>query len=245
MQVNLLALLFVYSYFFVNYDIITLVIYMSSKKKLEILYEDKFLIIVNKPSNLLTISTEREKDRTLYSYVYDYLKKKNKSNKVFIIHRLDKDTSGIVMFAKNEEVKFYMQNNWEKIKRNYIAVVHGKLENKKGVLKSYLNETKTHYTYSVSDKNGKLAITEYEKVLENNKYTMLSLNLKTGRKNQIRVQLADIGNPLVGDKKYGIKKDPIRRMALHANYIEFTHPKSKQKIEIDIDIPNSFVNLVN
>ena len=218
---------------------------MSNKKKLEILFEDKFLIIVNKPANLLTISTEKEKDRTLYSYVYDYLKKKNKNNKVFIVHRLDKDTSGIVIFAKDEKTKFYMQNNWDKIKRNYVAVVNGKVEKKRDVLKSYLNETKTHFTYSVNDKNGKLAITEYERVLENNKYTMLSLNLKTGRKNQIRVQLADMGNPIVGDKKYGIKKDPIRRMALHANYIEFIHPKTKNKVEIDIDIPNSFVNLVS
>jgi len=218
---------------------------MSNKKKLEILFEDKFLIIVNKPANLLTISTEKEKDRTLYSYVYDYLKKKNKNNKVFIVHRLDKDTSGIVIFAKDEQTKFYMQNNWNKIKRNYVAVVNGKVEKKKDVLKSYLNETKTHFTYSVNDKNGKLAITEYERVLENSKYTMLSLNLKTGRKNQIRVQLADIGNPIVGDKKYGIKKDPIRRIALHANYIEFIHPKTKNKVEIDIDIPNSFVNLVS
>ena len=149
------------------------------------------------------------------------------------------------MFAKDEIIKHYMQDNWDKIKRNYVAVVNGKVASKKGVLKSYLMETKTHYTYSVQDKKGKLAITEYEKILENKKYTMLSLNLKTGRKNQIRVQLADMGNSIVGDKKYGIKKDPIRRMALHANYMEFIHPKTKEKIVIDIDIPNSFVNLVN
>lgn len=215
------------------------------RKKLDILYEDKFLIIVNKPSNLLTISTEKEKQRTLYSYVYDYLKKKNKRNKVFVVHRLDKDTSGIVMFAKDENTKFYMQENWDKVKRNYVAIVNGKVENKKGVLKNYLNETSTHFTYVVNDKNGKLAITEYEKILENKKYTMLSLNLKTGRKNQIRVQLSNMGNSIVGDKKYGIRKDPIRRMALHANYMEFVHPKTKENIIIDIDIPNSFVNLVS
>ena len=215
------------------------------KKKLDILYEDKFLIIINKPSNLLTISTEKEKERTLFHYVYDYLKKKNKRNKVFIVHRLDKDTSGIIMFAKDESTKFYMQENWNKVKRNYVAVVNGKIENKKGVIKNYLMETKTHLTYSVNDKNGKLAITEYEKILENKKYTMLSLTLKTGRKNQIRVGLAEMGNPIVGDKKYGIKKDPIRRMALHANYMEFIHPKTKEKIIIDIDIPDSFVNLVS
>lgn len=215
------------------------------KKKLDILYEDKFVIVVNKPSNLLTVATDKEKDRTLFSYVYDYLKQKNKSNKVFIVHRLDKDTSGIVIFAKDEKTKFYLQDNWDKFKRNYVAVVNGKVEKKKGVIKSYLQETKTHLTYSVNDKNGKLAITEYEKVLENNQYTMLSLNLKTGRKNQIRVQLADMGNPIVGDKKYGIKKDPIRRMALVANTLEFIHPKTKEKIVIDIDIPNSFINLVS
>ena len=96
----------------------------------------------------------------------------------------------------------------------------------------------------MNDKNGKLAITEYKKVIENKKYTMLSLNLKTGRKNQIRVQLSSIGNSIVGDKKYGIKKDPIRRMALHCNYLKITHPKTNKEIEIDIDIPNSFINLM-
>lgn len=214
------------------------------KKKLDILYEDKFIIIVNKPANLLTVSTAKEKDRTLFSYVFDYLKKKNKNNKVFIVHRLDKDTSGIVILAKDEKTKFYLQENWDKFKRNYVAVVEGKIQNNKGVLKNYLQETKTHYTYVVNDKNGKLAITEYEKILENKKYTLVSLNIKTGRKNQIRVQLSNIGNPIVGDKKYGTKKDPIRRMALVANTLEFIHPKTKEKIIIDIDIPNTFINLV-
>ena len=214
------------------------------KKKLNILYEDKYIIIVNKPHNLLTVATEREKERTLFHYVFNYLKQKNKNNKVFIVHRLDKDTSGIVMFAKDEKTKFYLQDNWNKFKRNYVAVVNGEVNKDRGIIKSYLQETKTHLTYSVNDKNGKLAITEYEKILGNKSYTMLSLNLKTGRKNQIRVGLADMGNPIVGDKKYGIKKDPIRRMALIANTLEFIHPKTNQKIIIDIDIPSSFINLV-
>ncbi len=213
------------------------------KNKLEILYEDKFIIIVNKPSSLLTIATTKEKERTLYHYVSDYLKKKNKNNKVFIVHRLDKDTSGIVMFAKDEKTKFFLQNNWNDFKRNYVAIVEGKVEKDRDVIKSYLKETKTHLTYSVKDKNGKLAITEYKKILENRKYTMLSLNLKTGRKNQIRVQLSDMGNPIVGDKKYGSKKDPIGRLALTANTLEFIHPKTKKKILIDIDLPNSFIEI--
>lgn len=213
------------------------------KKKLNILYEDKYMIIINKPHNLLCVATEKEKNRTLYHYVYDYLKQKNKNNKVFIVHRLDKDTSGIIVFAKDEKIKRYLQENWDTVKRNYVAIVEGKVKKEKGVLKSYLMETKTHITYSVKDSNGKLAITEYEKVLENNQYTLLSLNLKTGRKNQIRVQFSDLGNPLVGDKKYGSKKDPIRRMALHANEIDFIHPITKERINIEIDIPDNFLKL--
>ena len=213
-------------------------------KKLNILYEDKYLIIIDKPANLLTISTEKEKDRTLFSKVYDYLKKKNKNNKVFIVHRLDKDASGIVVFAKDAKTKTYLQNNWDKFDKQYVAVVEGRINDNKGILKSYLMETKTHITYSVNDKNGKLAITEYEKVLENKKYTMLCLKLKTGIKNQVRVQFKDLGTPIVGDKKYGAKKDPIRRMALVANYISIIHPKTNEKIEIDIDIPDEIVKLV-
>ena len=213
------------------------------KKKLDILYEDKYLIIINKPPKLLTIATPKEKEKTLYHFVYEYLKQKNKNNKVFIVHRLDKDTSGIVVFAKDEKTKFYMQDNWNDFKKRYVAIVYGKI-NDKGILKNYLNETRTHLTYVVDDKNGKLAITEYEKIMENKKYTMLNLTIKTGRKNQIRVQLSHINNPIVGDKKYGIKKDPIRRMALHAFQIEFIHPKTKKEISINVNIPNCFNELM-
>lgn len=216
---------------------------MKKRKKIEILYEDKYIIIVNKPNNLLSISTEKEKERTMFHYVYEYLKQKNKNNKVFIVHRLDKDTSGILVFAKDEKIKFSLQENWNKYLRQYIAVVEGKVKNKKGILKSYLMETKTLQTYSVKDSNGKLAITEYEKVLETNKYTMLSINIKTGRKNQIRVQLSDMGNPIIGDKKYNSKKNPIGRLGLHANYIKIIHPITKKEIEIDIDIPDNFIRI--
>ena len=211
------------------------------RKKLKILYEDNYLIIVNKPSGLLTISTLREKERTLYHQVYEYLKQKNKNNKVFVVHRLDKDTSGIVIFAKDVKSKSFLQNNWNKFKRNYVAIVHGQTK-EKGKLKNYLMETKTHLTYIVNDNKGKLAITEYEKIVENDKYTMLSINIKTGRKNQIRVQLANIGNPIIGDKKYGIK-DLNKTMCLVANTLEFIHPKTNKTIKIDIDIPKNMINL--
>lgn len=217
------------------------------KDKLDIVYEDKDIIVINKKPHLLTISTENEKEKTLFHQVMLYLKKKNKNNKVFIVHRLDKDTSGLIVFAKNENIKRKLQNNWENSKRGYIAVVNGILEKDKGTIKSYLMETKTLLVYSTNDsKNGKLAITSYEKIKENNLYTMLKIDIKTGRKNQIRVHLNDIGNSIVGDKKYGsIKRDPLRRLCLHANYLEFVHPVTNKKIVFETKIPKTFEDLFN
>jgi len=216
------------------------------KKKLEILYEDKYLIIINKPSNLLTISTEKEKERTLFHYVYEYLKKKNKNNKVFIVHRLDKDTSGLVLFAKTEDIKYKLQDNWDNTKRYYYAIVNGIVTNEKDTIESYLKETKTLLVYSSNDtKNGKLAITQYEKLLNNTKYSLLKINILTGRKNQIRVHLNDIGHSIVGDKKYGIKNNPIRRLCLHAYYLEFIHPITNELLKLEIKYPKEFEKLIN
>jgi len=214
------------------------------KDKLNIVYEDKEIIVINKPPHLLTISTENEKERTLFHKVYLYLKKKNKNNKVFVVHRLDKDTSGLIVFAKSEMVKKKLQNNWEKSIRNYVAVVNGKVEKEKETLRSYLKETKTLLVYSTKDKDGDLAITSYEKIMGNDEYSLLSINIKTGRKNQIRVQLNDIGHSIVGDKKYGIKKDPLRRLCLHANYLEFIHPVTKESITLESKYPKEFDKLI-
>jgi len=215
------------------------------KNKLDIVYEDKYIIIVNKPAHMLTISTDNEKEKTLFHEVLMYEKKKNKNNKVFIVHRLDKDTSGLVLFAKTQEIKNILQNNWEKVKRGYVSVVHGKTKDK-DVLKSYLMETKTLLVYSTKDtKNGKLAITEYKKIDGNNKLSLLEIRLKTGRKNQIRVQLNDNNHTIVGDKKYGESKfDPLRKLCLYANYLEFYHPITGEKKVFDVGIPKEFINLI-
>ena len=146
-----------------------------------ILYEDSNLIIVSKPSGLLTVSTDKVNKNTLYREVSDYVKKSNPKAKIFIIHRLDKDTSGIVMFAKNQNIKYMYQNAWDKIvlKRGYVAVVNGKLNNKQDTIKSYLKETKTLFVYSSNKKDGKLAITSYKVLKENKKYSMLDIEIKT------------------------------------------------------------------
>lgn len=219
---------------------------MKRKKKLDIIYEDKEILVVNKPSGILTVSTPKEKEKTLFHEVSDYVKKSNPKAKVFIIHRLDKDTSGIVMFAKNQNVKYAYQNAWDNlvIKRGYTAVVDGVLEKKKSIIKSYLKETKTLLVYSSNDKkNGKLAITSYNVVKETKKYSMLSIDIKTGRKNQIRVHMKDINHPILGDKKYGNKKSPLNRLMLHAGELIIINPKTKKKMEFISKTPKSFDSL--
>lgn len=214
------------------------------KEKLDIVYEDKDIIVINKKTHLLTISTDNEKEKTLFHQVLLYLKKKNKNNKVFIVHRLDKDTSGLIVFAKNEQVKRKLQNNWEQSKRGYVAVVHG-VTKVQETIKSYLMETKTLLVYVTNNqKDGKLAITSYKKIMNNNQYSLLDINIKTGRKNQIRVQLDSINHSIVGDKKYGNKKtDPLRRLCLHANYLSFIHPVTNKVLELQTDIPKNFIEL--
>ncbi len=207
---------------------------------LDILYEDKYLIAVNKEAKMLTIASEIEKEKTLYHLVSEYVKKKNKKNKIFIIHRLDYDTSGIVLFAKDQNIKEVMQENWSNVRRNYLAVVTGVVKKNHDVIKSYLKETKTLLTYSTKN-GGKLALTEYTVIKRDKEHSLLSINLLTGRKNQIRVQLKDIGNPIVGDNKYGTEK--YKYMLLDANELEFKHPVTKENILISKKIPKYFINV--
>lgn len=217
---------------------------MKKKDKLKILYEDKSIIIISKPSNLLTIGTNKEHNNTLYRKVSEYVKKQHKSNKIFIVHRLDKDTSGIIVFAKTEPVKRILQRNWDKTKRKYIALVEGKVA-KGDIIKNYLAETKTLKTYITNDKKiGKLAITKYKPIKGNKEYTLLEIEILTGRKNQIRVHMESINHPIVGDKKYNSKKNPIRRMCLHATYLEFIHPITNKKLIIEDKYPNIFDKLI-
>ncbi len=197
-----------YDYMLKINDEVTINKYNKSKD-IKIIYEDKDIIVVDKPYNLLTISNGKE--ISLYNLVSDYVKKNNKKNKIFIVHRLDKDTSGLIVFAKNIKTKNYLQNNWDKVERRYLALVSG-ITKESGTLKNYLKENKNHFVY-VSN-TGALAITEYKKIKEINNNSLLDINIKTGKKNQIRVQLSHIGHPILGDKKYGINN--YKRLCLHA-----------------------------
>lgn len=203
----------------------------SSLSNISIVYEDSNFIVVDKPSGLLCIKDEKQKSANLYRLVSDYVKLKNKKNKIFIVHRLDKDTSGLVLFAKNMEVKEYLQKYWnDKVDRFYFALVHNKPKQEEGTIISYLKEDKTHRVYSSKDNTGEYASTYYEIIKENKDKTLLGIKLNTGRKNQIRVHLSDMNCPIVGDKKYGIK-DKQKEMCLYAYKISFRYKRDKYVFE--------------
>lgn len=217
-------------------------------KGLTILYEDHDIIVVNKTNGLLTISTDKEKEKTAYFLLNDYVKKGNirSKNRVFIVHRLDRDTSGILVFAKNEKAKRYLQDEWKEFNKTYFAVVHGKLKEKEGVISSYLLENKAHIMYSVENsEKGKFSKTGYKVIKESSKFSLLEINLFTGRKNQIRVHLSEKGYPLVGDKMYGKTDKGAKRLALHSASLTISHPFTKEKMIFDTDMPLYFKTLVN
>lgn len=215
------------------------------KYDIDILYEDEYLIAINKPSGLLSISNDKEKEITAYRMVSDYVKEKSKKNYIFVVHRLDQETSGILMFCKNEKIRDKMQENWNNIvkKRGYIALVDGKM-NGNGTIHTFLMEDKRQFVYSSKSGIGKEAITHYSVIKKNNNYSMLQVFIDTGRRNQIRVHLSERGYPIVGDKKYRCKSNPIKRLCLHANMLEFIHPVSKKVVSIKCDIPSEFKKLI-
>ncbi|MGN1342610.1 MAG: pseudouridine synthase [Bacilli bacterium] len=210
---------------------------------LEIIYEDNNIIVVNKPSGILTISNKNEKENTLYRQVSDYLKKKKE--KVFIIHRLDFDTSGVIMFAKNQKVQKLYQDNWNNLAkmREYTAVVEGITE-KKGHIESYLKQTKTLLVYSSKNKDGYFAITDYVRVKHNDKYSLLKIYISTGRRNQIRCHMHDINHPIVGDSRYKSKTNPIKRLALHASTLKIINPLTNELMIFTSDVPKEFNEII-
>ena len=216
-------------------------------KGLEILYEDQDILVVSKINGLLTVSTDREKEKTAHFLLNDYVKKGNarSRNRVFIVHRLDRDTSGILIFAKNEKAKRFLQDEWAAFNKKYFAVVHGKLQDKEGIISSYLVENKVHRMYSVKDsEKGKFSKTGYKVLKESAKYSLLEIQLFTGRKNQIRVHLAEKGHPVIGDKMYGRSDKGIKRLALHATSLTISHPLTNEKMIFETDIPLYFKTLV-
>jgi 23S rRNA pseudouridine1911/1915/1917 synthase len=213
---------------------------------LRIVHEDSSLIIVDKASGLLSMASETEKVKTAYNMLSEYVKKSDPKNLIFIVHRLDRETSGLMMFAKNKKAQEILQKDWNEaiIERSYIAIVEGCIEKTEGTVTSWLKENKAMVVFSSqTPDDGQKAITHY-KVLKTNKlFSLLDVRLETGRKNQIRVHMKDIGFPVTGDKKYGAKLNPVGQMGLHARVLAFKHPVTGKALRFETPIPTKFQKL--
>ncbi|MGN0984962.1 MAG: pseudouridine synthase [Candidatus Enterenecus sp.] len=208
-----------------------------------LLYEDEHLIAVNKPAKLLSVANEKEKTRTAYHMVTDYVKSQHIDDRIFVIHRLDRDTSGVLMFAKDAETKELFQSRWNEIvtRRGYQAVVEGVPKQTCGTVRTHLVETKTHLVFSGDPGPGaQEAITNYKLLKAGNGYALLDISIDTGRKNQIRVHMAEMGNPIAGDKQYGADTNPIGRLCLHANELSFLHPVTGKPTTFIAKTPRDF-----
>ncbi len=214
---------------------------------LQIVYEDPTLIVVDKEAGLLTIGTERESVNTLYYRLTDWVRKGNykSRNRVFIVHRLDRETSGLLVLAKTPEAKAYLQDNWDQTTKKYHAVVHGNLSKPEGTFSSYLTENTAHVVHSTRDKTvGKLSHTKYRVLKDFDGHSLIELELLTGRKHQIRVHLAEAGHPILGDTKYGGEKLPGKQIALHACSLDFIHPHTRQPMHFEAPDPRHIQRLL-
>lgn len=213
---------------------------------LTIMFEDEHIIVIKKDAGLLSISSNDapEHEITAYRQLMAHVRLENAKNRIFVVHRLDRDTSGVMMFAKSEAVQQQLQNSWQDTvqERIYVALVEGAVKKEKGTVTSWLKESKTLKMYSSSYPNdGQHAVTHYKVLRSNKNFSLLEVNLETGRKNQIRVHMEDIGHPVVGDKKYGARTRIIGRLGLHARVLAFTHPVTGKLVRFETDIPKLFL----
>jgi len=211
-----------------------------------IVFEDNDLIIIDKHAKMLSIATDNKLEETAYNMLSKHVKSQGNDSKIFVVHRLDKDTSGLMMFAKSEQVKQELQKNWSELvtERTYIAIVEGSPEKTEGTITSYLRESKALIVHSSQNpKDGTKAITNYQVMRVNKDFSMLKVSLETGKKNQVRVHMQDIGHPVIGDKKYGSRINPIGRLGLHAWVLAFKHPVNHELMRFETSIPRKFERL--
>ena len=214
---------------------------------LQIYFEDGHLLVVEKPEGLLSIASPAEPEKTAYYQLTEYLRHKHPRSRerVWIVHRLDRETSGLMVFAKTAPAKEVLQSHWDTFEKKYEAVVEGRLPAKEGVLESDLDESNPHHVF-VRPKSGRTrhAITRYRVLKSTNQRSLVELTLETGRRHQIRVQLAHAGCPVVGDEKYGAKTDPAGRLALHACLLRFQHPGTGKELRLSSPFPKALSRLL-
>lgn len=214
---------------------------------MKLVYEDAYILVVEKKEGLLSVSTDHQKERTAQHILNEYVKRSHPGNRVFVVHRLDRETSGLMMYAKDEMTQHTLRDNWHDIvtDRRYVAIVSGEMERDYGTIESWLTDKKLYVSSSPTDDGtGKFSVTHYKTIRRANGYSLMELNLETGRKNQIRVHMADLGHPVVGDERYGSEYNPLGRLALHAFKLCFYHPITGELMEFETPYPPSFKNLM-
>jgi len=215
-------------------------------KGLEIIHEDRDIILVNKEPGLLTMSFHKDQAHTAERIMTDYVRKgcARSKNRVFVVHRLDRESSGLLIFAKSYQVQQHLKDNWKETEKLYLAAIHGHLDSRSGLIETYLAEDEDQFVSSTDDpKSGRLAITAFSVIKETRSLSILKIKLLTGRKNQIRVHFAEKGHPLAGDRKYGFKGKPYERLALHAKSLSFNHPHHGRRMTFDTEIPEFFARI--
>ncbi|MDD2436726.1 MAG: pseudouridine synthase [Massilibacteroides sp.] len=213
---------------------------------LKIIWEDDELMVVQKKQGLLSVANPKVKDRTAYQLLSDYVKQIDPQNKIFILHRLEKDVSGLMIFAKQKAIQVDLHAHWNQLvtNRTFIAVVEGRPRKEQGLLTSFGTDEVQSTTYITSADSGSETILRYRRLRSNETYSLLELMMESGHKNYIREQMRELGTPIAGDFKYGAQTDPIGRVALHANKLFFIHPVTNEEMRFEMPIPSSFVTLV-
>ena len=218
----------------------------KTRSNLPIIFENDEIIVINKPSGLLSIASDKEKGSTAYRMLTDYVQQKDKHNRIFVVHRLDEDTSGVLMVAKNVKIQQALQDNWNDLvsSRGYYAIVDGQMKEPSGTIKSYLKKNSQNMMYSSKKAgDGQFAVTHYKVMQTNGDYSLLDVHIDSGRKNQIRVHLGDLGHNVIGDDKYGNPTNPIKRLGLHAYELVIKHPFTGKVMKFTAPIPKEFKTL--
>ena len=218
----------------------------KSFRGFSIVFEDEHLVVIDKHAGILSVGTESERDNTAYSFLSKHVKREGVNKKIFIVHRLDKETSGLMVFAKSQEIQHLMQDNWKDVlvERAYIAIVEGVIEEDEGVVSSYLHENNAYVVFSDQNpEGGKKAVTNFKVLKRTPEYSLLEVRLATGRKNQIRVHMKEIGHPIINDKKYGASTNPINRLGLHSKILGFVHPVTGKVMRFETPMPRKFTYL--
>jgi len=214
---------------------------------IRVFFEDADIIVIDKPPNLLSIASEAEQERTAYHRLTEHVRGGNPMARarVWIVHRLDKETSGLMVFAKTPESKEILQSRWDDAEKRYEAVVEGRLRESSGIFESDLDETNPYKVFSVArSENTRHAVTHFRVLASIPNRSLVELTLETGRRHQIRVHLAEAGCPIIGDKKYGAKSDPAKRLGLHSSALRFPHPVTGKDMVFTCPLPKELARLV-